>query len=33
VVYLDVWDRFVVRGRVPLALDDRLLRLVGAGRG
>ena len=32
VVYPDVWDRFVVRARVPLALDDRLLRLVGAER-
>ena len=32
VVYPDVWDRFVVRGRVPLALDERLLGLVGAER-
>ena len=30
VVYPDVWGRFVLHGRVPLALDDRLLRLVSA---
>lgn len=33
VVYPEVWDRFVVKGAVPLALDDRLLRLTGAGPG
>ena len=32
VVYPDVWNRFVVRGRGPLALDDRLQRLVGGQR-
>lgn len=29
VIYPGTWDRFVVRGTVPLALDDRLLRLGG----
>lgn len=29
VIYPATWDRFVVRGTGSLALDDRLLRLVG----
>jgi RES domain-containing protein len=32
VIYPDVWDRFVVRAPSPLALDRRLLGVVGSPR-
>jgi class 3 adenylate cyclase len=32
VIYADVWDRFTVHGPVPLALDNRLLRLLSEPR-
>jgi hypothetical protein len=32
VVFPEIWNGFVVRGAVSLALDNRLIRLLGAAK-